>query len=221
MGLEDKSLQDCVKILSCWVNLEECEESADIRDTDVISRIYSPSTPAYIDLHFTYHYRQRAFAGNNEWHYAVGYKLHSSPSGNLPDPAALEKEVPPSGMAPKKMHQQHGWEPLCFGESKSSGVPPKKEDVAGLYEILFGPLPEPPKRSSEALKVEQKRRLVRTIRVLLAAVGIDYRIAVEKGEKDVPPGRKGDGIHWKLDAKSDKQFAKRARKACGFQLPTK
>jgi len=227
MGIEDRLLQHCVKLLSCWANLEEEDEDADVRTANVLARIYSPSTPQYVDLHFQYHCRER-MSGMVEWYHSMGYKLYSQPSPDPPNIGTIKDEVPFSGVSVKKMHHQADWQPIFWAQYKGGprsraeecSFNMKKDAVIELCEVLFGPGPPKPKKATEATKIEQRRRLVRTVRTLLAAVGIDYQVACVPEENDVPPDS-SSGIRWVLEGnvKGDKWIARRIRKVCGFQFP--
>jgi hypothetical protein len=105
------------------------------------------------------------------------------------------------------------------------------DGVMDIYETLFGPFPELPADADQQsrAKAEQDRRvgLVRAVRVLLAAVGIDYDIAVQDGEEDECPSRRPgskrcdfdfEPMTWMIEGGTDRWFARETRQACGFQL---
>lgn len=224
------------------------------RDIDAISRIYSPTNPAYIDVHL-YYYIQRRWQ-TLEWAHSLGYKIHSRPQGpSKPGacPADLDFKLD-LGKAISRfsngdirtMHSGDGWHSVMWAtwdpmdglnegkdwkrvELRSCDLYP--DGIIDIYEALFGPLPEIPDDADQETreKAEQDRRvrLVGTVRVLQAAVGIDYDIAVQDSEDDDCPGcppanRRGEkyleSLRWMIEGYADKWFARETREACGFQL---
>lgn len=87
-----------------------------------------------------------------------------------------------------------------------------EDDVKDLYEALWGPLDDGRGNAQEEEERDRRCKMVDTVRVLLAAVGIDYFIAIDDDEQDDPRDV------YKLEGLSDRWFARGTRKACGFQL---
>lgn len=97
----------------------------------------------------------------------------------------------------------------------------RPDGVSKIYETLFGPSPElnsitDDKKIEEAIQAK-RQGLVWAVRVLLATVGINYKISTKDGTQDQQPGDRGD-IEWILEGNGDKWFARETREACGFQL---
>ena len=69
--------------------------------------------------------------------------------------------------------------------------------VLDVHETLFGPIDTPPSDDADAL-LAYKRKPVATMRLLLAAVGIDYEVACTDEETDQWPRK------WTLEGLSDK-----------------
>lgn len=80
-----------------------------------------------------------------------------------------------------------------------------------IHEALWGTLEDVPDDADDS-KEKHRRDLVNSVRILLAAVGIDYKIACKDNEGD------DSGRVWMLEGLSDRWFARGVRKACGFQL---
>ncbi|KAF7362407.1 hypothetical protein MVEN_00587900 [Mycena venus] len=234
MGFPDGLLQKSIAVLSCDAAFEE---AYDPRTVATLSRIYSPSRPTYVDVHFLYHCRMRY--DHLEWHFSIGYKIHTRPKGRGPakelpvdlDVKALKDELG-GGLA--NMHTNKGWRSIAwatwdnlggsnFGqrrvEQRSCDL--YDEGIVDLHEALFGPLPEA--AADGKLDLARRQASVNVVRLLLAAVGIDYEIACEDGEDDAPPGMdqkdiKQGHIEWMLCGLSDHWMAREVRRACGFQL---
>ena len=81
-----------------------------------------------------------------------------------------------------------------------------------IHEALWGPLEELPDDADDWRQEERRRELVNNVRILLAAVGIDYEVACNDVEGD------DSGRMWMLEGLSDRWFARGIRRACGFQL---
>jgi hypothetical protein len=182
-----------------------------------------------------YHCRMRI--DHLEWHFSLGYKIHTRPKARGPakempadlDVKALKDELG-GGLA--NMHTNKGWRSIVWAtwddlggrnygqrrvEQRSCDL--YDEGIVDLHEALFGPLPEPVGGSDLA----RRQASVNVVRLLLAAVGIDYEIACEEDEDDAPPGRdqqdiKQGHIEWMLCGLTDNWMAREVRRACGFQL---
>ncbi|KAJ7179543.1 hypothetical protein C8R46DRAFT_987320 [Mycena filopes] len=234
MGLPDTLLQKSVAVLLCNAGFEEADNP---RTVSTISRIYSPSRPAYVDVHLLYHCRMRY--DHLEWHFSIGYKIHRRPQGRGPakempadlDVKALEGEL---GGGLGNMHVNKGWRSIAWAtwddmggrnigqrRVEQRGFDLYDEGIVDLHEALLGPLPEP--SGDGGSELARRRASVDVVRVLLAAVGIDYEMACEDDEDDAPPGwdqsrSKQGHIEWMLSGLSDHWMAREVRKACGFQL---
>lgn len=170
---------------------------------------------------------------------SLGYKIHSRPIG--PDkPGAEPKDLRKLSVSGdiRTMHTRKGWHSIMWagwdemgGENQGRkfqrieqwSIDWYSEGIQDVFEVLFGPYPElqpySDDRAKEQYTVSKRKAMVRTVRILLAAVGMDYRVATEDGEEDVPPDSysgKGE-ISYHLE-NSDKWFARETRAACGFQL---
>lgn len=203
------------------------------RTVDVVVRIWSPSVPMYTDVHLFYHCRMRLY--ECEWHYSIGYNIHRRLAAGPADPDAISKELE-GGL--QTMHTRNGWRSISWGHyDRSNGnfgknwrrveqgnVDLYEEGILDIYEALFGKLDELGADANEESKVERRRKLVTAVRLLLAAVGIDYEVACEDAEEDENPGDEygiRDGprkLRWQLEGLQDKWVARGIRKASGFQL---
>ena len=188
-----------------------------------LTRIYSPTRPTYVDVHFTYHSRSRS--QSIEWCYKLGFKIYSRPGSSDYAPSILRRFE--SGSF-DDAYSSDGWRPIAYGyyddEQGWSGRQWKRveeanfslgsNDVQDIYKALWGPLEELPRSSGATNKatLKHRRALVNTVRVLLGAVGIDYVIAITDGEVD------NSRSSFALEGSSDRWFARETRKACGFQL---
>ncbi|KAG2338977.1 hypothetical protein BDR05DRAFT_859118, partial [Suillus weaverae] len=217
MDLEEGTLQKCITIL--YDNTELDEE--DPRSTESNVRIYSPTTPMYIDVHFQYHCHARM--SEIEWSYSLGYKIQRRPPAMAGNVNAIDKELGQGG--PQDMHAHNGWQSLCWGYYDDSNgnygknwrriecgkVELYEEGVVDVYETLFGDLERPAASDAEAMLAYQ-RSLVRGIRLLLAAVGISYKVACADDEIDVEPR------DLMLEGLSDRWVGRGIRNACGLRL---
>lgn len=192
----------------------------------ILSRLYSPTSPKYIDVHLTYHCRARM--SSIEWFYSLGFNIHTRIPPTPTAPSAILATVRQNG-SPEGVHTSHGWRSIAYGyyddadadygrdwkriEVASFGMRP--DDVLDAHEALWGPLDELPPDAGEDATITRRRGLVRTVRALIGAVGIEYRIACTDAEVDKPSSGL---IDWTLEGLSNRWFARGARKACGFQL---
>jgi len=88
----------------------------------------------------------------------------------------------------------------------------EEADVKDVYEVLWGPLDVIQGDDDAEKTTDRRSKMVNTVRVLLAAVGIGYAIAItDDGQDDA------EDI-FILEGLSDRWFARGVRKACGFQL---
>lgn len=100
---------------------------------------------------------------------------------------------------------------------------PDSDAVIDLCEALFGELKEPDTEADESAYFERRVKLVTAVRLLMAAVGIDYEIACKDGDKDISPGAEWSisgprALRWHLEGLQDHWVARGIRKAAGFQL---
>jgi len=137
------------------------------------------------------------------------------------------------------MHTRNGWRSISWGYYDTSNanfgknwrrvergeVDLYEEGVQDICEALFGNLSALAVDADHSAKVERRRKLVISVRLLLASVGIDYEIGCEDAEEDKTPGgefgaiRRGPiKLRWQLEGLQDKWVARGVRKACGFQL---
>lgn len=107
MDFEDGILQKCITIL-CNETVLDDEEP---RSTDHLVRIYSPTAPMYIDVHFQYYCRSRW--SEVEWFYSLGYKIQRRPSATAGNAFAIKKEL--NNGSPPDVHTRNGWQALCWG----------------------------------------------------------------------------------------------------------
>jgi len=112
-------------------------------------------------------------------------------------------------------YTHNGWRPIswaCFEDYRPnvkkwrkiehSAFKLGKDDILDVYEALWGPWEEDTQTTYETTKFNHRRKLVNTVRLLLGAVGIDYKIACTDEESDCP------GWDWNLEGLSDRWFAR-------------
>ncbi|KAG1733942.1 hypothetical protein EDD22DRAFT_960145 [Suillus occidentalis] len=217
MNLEDGVLKKCITILSNETVLDDDEP----RSTDHMVRIYSPTAPVYIDVHFQFYFRPRC--SEVEWFYSLGYKIQRRPSPTAGNALAIKKEL--NNGCPPDVHTRNGWQTLCWGYYDDSNgnygknwrriecgkVELHEEGVMDVHEALFGEMEKPAETNSVAI-LAYRRSLVRGIRLLLAAVGVTYNVACTDDERD-------EGPHdYMLEGLSDKWVGRGIRNACGLRL---
>ncbi|KAF8890114.1 hypothetical protein BD779DRAFT_1518377 [Infundibulicybe gibba] len=164
-----------------------------------------------------------------EWLYTLGYKVFPSTRTAETD-IEIFRERPPA-----TKYSRRGWHGISYAfydDDNNYGPTWKRIEVfsvdvtpVGLIEAhkaLWGPLAALPPDASAADLLERRRALIRTFRVLLASVGIEYTIACKDDEIDSEPGGYGpacwEQIAWVLEAARDRWLARGVREACGFQL---
>ncbi|KAH0833946.1 hypothetical protein J3R83DRAFT_11142 [Lanmaoa asiatica] len=214
LGLGKGTLQKCVSILGRDVELDG---GIGPRNADVLVRIHSPAVPKYIDVHIKYHCRSRMYS--TEWYYSLGYRVYNRISGS-----SAPYHHPSTNGPPSMWHSRGGWQSICWGYYDSDGNYGRKwrpievaeiglheEGVLDIHEALFGPIDTPPNDNADAL-LEYRRKLVTTVRLLFAAVGLRYKVACTDGERDE------NSRKYMLEGLWDKWVARGIREACGFQL---
>lgn len=183
-----------------------------------LTRIYSPTSPTYVDVHFQYHYH--ALDDSVEWHYSIGFKIYDRPGVNdyrCPEVKHFERGLFDRG------HDSNGWRPIAYGfydncedygrnwrRIENAKFLLEHKDAKDIYNVFWGPLEED--GEDEDAESERRKNMVDTIRVLLAAVGIEYDIAVDEDDRD------SSGGAFMLEGLNDRWFARGVRRACGFQL---
>ncbi|KDQ09074.1 hypothetical protein BOTBODRAFT_179260 [Botryobasidium botryosum FD-172 SS1] len=217
-GFEDGVLGESVWVGNCCPDYSE-EITSVPTGCETDSRIYSLATPTHIDVHFQYYHR--AGISSVGWNYSLGYKIHS-----------YGEQVPTSGR--KKSHRgRPDMQSICFAhfdddegfrhrqwrpvEVSKFGL--DKKGVLDIHEALFGPLVPLAAKANKDVVEERQRMLVRTVRILFAAVGIDYPVRCKDDEEDERLAHRGAALDWTLESSTkDQWIARGIRKACGFQL---
>lgn len=110
MNLEDGALQKCITIVHNEMLLD-AGEGSDPRSADLTARIYSPTAPMYIDVHFQYYLRSRF--SSVQWFYSLGFKIHRRPSATAGDASVIKKELRKAHQP--DVHTRNGWQNLCWG----------------------------------------------------------------------------------------------------------
>ncbi|KAH7911547.1 hypothetical protein BJ138DRAFT_1125931 [Hygrophoropsis aurantiaca] len=224
LGLEPKTLQKCVQVLGCEALLEEADEP---RTVKTLVRFYSPSTPSYIDVHMYYHSRSRYYSF--EWAYSIGYKIHTRPSPLPANYVAIARETD-SGV--QTMHTRNGWRSICWGlyddaegnygrkwhRIEVGEVDLYEDAVLDIYDAIFGRPIDPVEADDTEAEMNRRRKLVGTIQLLFATLGVGYDIACDDKEEDEDYPYRGRGLRYLLEGLSDRWVARGVRKACGFQL---
>ncbi|EIW76577.1 hypothetical protein CONPUDRAFT_168417 [Coniophora puteana RWD-64-598 SS2] len=215
-------------------------EGDSFRSAEILSRIYSPASPAYIDVHFEYYSGPSAESpGSVKWQYALGFKVTHDVTLSPANLSALKGEVGDwDGVRTSSMHRSNGWRSICwafYDNSHKSNVERQPgqtsvehglvditpNDVIDVCQLLFGRTEQPAVNASAAEQLHYRRKLVWGVRMLLASVGIAYRIACVVSEADLSPHFYGPGvIPWFLQSvTTDFWVARGVRRACGFWLP--
>jgi len=213
LGLDNKVLQDSVWSLWCDGDFPESPWDK-ANGIDCRSRVYSITTPAYIDIHFMH----------DGYEYALGYKICAPPS-----PEVCIFGPGHDGKSAAVTHKRDGWNSICFGIfdknrenlTKRSRFGFTQQGMIDLHDALFEPLPPLPAKPSEAALKERQQALARTIRILLACVGIDHRAACTDEEAaSLPPSHEWPSCKLNSSTQNDTNgwFAKGIRKACGIRL---
>ncbi|KDQ09073.1 hypothetical protein BOTBODRAFT_58868 [Botryobasidium botryosum FD-172 SS1] len=223
-GLEDGVLGECVWVESCSLDGLEGPGFAP-RNCETYSRIYSLATPAHVDVHFQYHERTRM--ESIEWNYSIGYKIH--------DLAGEDVAFRFTSCGNKTHRGRPDMRSICWAfydddegfrhrewrRVEVFGFDLDQRDVLNIHQALFGPLEPLAADADDAAIAARRCMLVRTVRILLASVGIDYPVRCKEeedgGEEENP--HRNAALDWTLESSSiDQWIARGTRKACGFQL---
>jgi hypothetical protein len=151
-----------------------------------------------------------------EWYYTFGFKIYNRPGTNDYHPSEIKKFE--DGRF-DRAYSGNGWRPIAYGLYDGCGNYRKRwvrvenakfvmgeDDVKDVYEALLGPLYD------DDEEMDRRSKMVNTVRVLMAAVGIGYTIAIDDDEWD------DMSRVFMLEGLGDRWFARGVRKACGFQL---
>jgi hypothetical protein len=193
------------------------------RSVTTLTRIYSPTRPVYIDVHFQYHCRSRY--DSVEWYFTLGFKIYNRHGTNDYRPSEIKKF---ENSRFDRTYSGNGWRSIAYGFYDDCGDYAKtwvrvenakfvmgEDDVKDIYEALWGTLDDiqgdDDDEADEA--VERRSKMVNTVRVLMAAAGIGYFIAIDDDDE-----RDDAGTVFMLEGLCDRWFARGVRKACGFQL---
>ncbi|KAG1816363.1 uncharacterized protein BJ212DRAFT_188843 [Suillus subaureus] len=221
MDLEHGTLQKCITIAGNEMLLD-AGKGTKPRSVDMTVRIYSPSAPMHIDVHFQYYLRSRLSSA--QWFYSLGFKIYRRPSATAGDVSVIKKDL--KKVRPPYVHTRNGWQNLCWGfydhyddcygqkewrPVERGKVDLHEENVQDVHEVLFGELEKPADNDPEAM-LAYRRSLVRGIRLLLAAVGISYDVACTDDEKDEPPR------DLTLGGLCETWVGRRIRNVCGIRL---
>ncbi|KIJ61203.1 hypothetical protein HYDPIDRAFT_31507 [Hydnomerulius pinastri MD-312] len=232
MGLPAKSLLKCVEILICRnLRLDGYEPLS----VETLSRIYSPTRPAYIDVHFFYYSQSRYY--EFEWGWSLGYKICLRPEPKVAEGYGSLASIAGSGVSTMHRNGHGGWQRVGWGKYDDSPnnhgprwrrielgqVDLSSEGPKNIYEALFGELEPLSDNADEATKTAHRRKLVQAVRLILASVGVSYKMACTDEEEDEGPDGGGYGsspnrLKYILEGARDPQVARGVRRACGFQL---
>ncbi|KAJ6614237.1 hypothetical protein B0H10DRAFT_2436103 [Mycena sp. CBHHK59/15] len=178
---ESKTIHDGIFLLS-----EDVEDDGDmnIRSAEVLSRIYSPTNPAAVDVYIEYHHRTRY--SSVEFFCNMYFRVHNPVAG-----AQLDLSTPEGR---RKMHR---FRPLL--QMGLADMPPgprwravnertfsiSASQARTLHRVLFG------KASKKGLA--NKISVREMLRLLLASVGIALYVATDpKDEGDLDKVESGD-----------------------------
>ncbi|KIJ61999.1 hypothetical protein HYDPIDRAFT_169377 [Hydnomerulius pinastri MD-312] len=181
----------------------------ELNDADVLTRIHSPHLPKSVDVHFTYYHRMRM--SSVDWNYTIGFRVNQTPR---PCPRSYPSHQ--DGSIPRS-HTRNGWR--SFGwfyldgrRAEHSACTVTKEDLQEVHDALFGD-------SDEEDSLGSKVGLVETARLLLASVGIDFRVAEDEEQKeDDGDGHRRSYREASFDFAAEKPAISAAhiRKICGI-----
>ncbi|KAF9534858.1 hypothetical protein CPB83DRAFT_924174 [Crepidotus variabilis] len=160
-----------------------------------------------------------------DWSYKFGLKIFREPGTD--DYKAKELSQFESGSFGDS-HNSNGWQPISYGyydneigwkgdrwkREERAKYRLRSQDVHDVYEALWGPLEDLPEDAEGEVTLQYRRKLVNTVRILLAAVGLKYDIACSEGDDGFDSGPR----KWMLEGLTDEWFARETRKACGVQL---
>jgi len=223
------SVQKGISVLQAWDSCLMAPGVTEPREAEILHRVYSPMSPSYMDVHLVY--RSKPMNGWTDWSYALGYKLHVTPSANAASISHIKKEL--VGHV-SHIHSQHGWRPLVWGlydggddhnlrrligNVELGEVGLTHEDTLNICEFFFGTTEDMDEDNEEWPDIINFRtKLVWSIRMLFAFVGIGYRVACADTESDVTPLDWYWLPRWTLEGTPNTWVARGIRRACGFQL---
>ncbi|KAJ7670732.1 hypothetical protein DFH06DRAFT_1125025 [Mycena polygramma] len=152
-----------------------------IRSADVLSRIYSPTNPAAVDVYIEYHHRTRY--SSVEFICNIYYRAHNPLSG-------VELDT----REPEGTRKMHGFRPLLLMAGKKRTFNISAAQVRTLHRVLFG------KASAKNPTLANKIGARDMLRLLLASVGISLSLPtnargdrVERGQEMEWAGLEDDG----------------------------
>lgn len=177
-----------------------------VTDIEVYSRIHSPSKPTAVDISFIYHHRTHQ--NRVEFYCHVFFKIadpitstkHDRPRTRTQDWARLFEMGTYSDSdesAPRRR-----WHPII---QTTWGL--DAHQIDRIRAALFG---------DEATCPANAVDRVDTVRLLLASVGIPYRVARTEGEEDAQDSRCARAVSWEWE--HDDWIGLNIRRACGMLL---
>ncbi|KAJ6599767.1 hypothetical protein DFH09DRAFT_1128759 [Mycena vulgaris] len=204
----EPALHDCIVPLSAdlgddgWGN---------VSNADVLSRIYSPTNPAAVDVYLEYHYRTRY--SSVEFHCNVFYRVHASiTDANL-------NITMPSG--PRKMN---GFRPLL--QMGLADMPPGKRwraidertfDISEaqartMHRVLFGEASD-----SEPSALAGKISVREMLRLLLASVGIAFYAASDLDDETDEDDFEMGELRWEGIEGAERWLGRNIRRVAGCE----
>ncbi|PCH42283.1 hypothetical protein WOLCODRAFT_152313 [Wolfiporia cocos MD-104 SS10] len=191
-------------VIPLHLELIEAGESTEVMgDAEVLTRIYSPTSPAAIDVHFAY--RRAAGAHTTDYALRVMYRVYTP----LARPAMERRDFSPRA-------GQNGWQALfalgiCdtidergYDDTECDNAwGPSPAEVQRLHRMLFG-------EGAPASKVGT----VEMVRLLMAAVGLPFHVKSEGGGGD----EQDDKSHIRWAINDCEWLGWSVRAACGVPL---
>lgn len=178
---------------------------------NIITRIYSPTRPLYIDVHLGYEWMLHEESG---YKYRIGFKVYPSPAKN-DYPSGISTKL--NSGEPKAAYISNGWQPFAYGHTLPDGKSTKlnvfkldSADVQNFCDILWGPQVPLLDDADKEAKHKRRKLLVNSIRFILAGTGIACDIASTDDEED-------RFTYWEL-GRMHQWISREIRNTCGFQL---
>ncbi|KAJ7761175.1 hypothetical protein DFH07DRAFT_771505 [Mycena maculata] len=208
LGDAAPAVHDCIVPLS--VNLVD-DGWGNVSSAEILSRIYSPTNPAAIDISLEYHYRTRY--SSVEFYCNIYYRAHPS----ITDPKLVLS-------TPQGLHKMNGFRPLL--EMGLADMPPGRRwraieertfdlsqaQARTLYRILFG---EAADSDAEPAGLGGKIDVREMIELLLANVGISFYVAFDPDdEEDVDAFTMGE-LRWEGIEGSERWMGRHIRSVAG------